>query len=883
VTTLSTAPTVLVYTGINGGNTVAYSTNGINWTGSGRAGQGNQCYGVDFGNNLWVLGGESQTASYSTNAINWTALPSNPVRTVSCILYANKIWVAGGGYNGNSFAYSVDAITWTYCGGLIYANSTVRLAYNNNVFVSVGNNGSNNIAYSVGGITWTGMAYPGLNNTTSSLLYNTNTKTWIVGGNAVAYSTDAVNWTNFPGTNGILGGIKDMDNNGNLLVAGASSGSSLAYSMNGTNWTTFISGIFTGGIFGINYSSTANVWNIGVSGANIFSYSSNGITWTGLGTGPFTNGFAQQIASGQPTVTPPPIVWYSTGGGSYPLSYSTNGTMWTLQNFAGCTAVGSGFNNLSYNGTVAVGTYYNGNIWYSSNFTTWTSTLMSSTTIGIVNNNCSAYGNGVFVFGGNGNCIVYSSNGINWTFIPNRPFTNAVNYLSYHAYLNIFMAVGNGGSNTVAYSSNGVNWTGYTTGQGITLPVAGSSTSNIIVANLNNTLAYTTGGVGTAFTTCPSLPSGFSGSNSITGLSFVNNLFFAGCQNGFTYTLAYSTNGINWTGAVLGTLLNNMGYTYGFNYSPTSGLYVACGQNGNCILYSTNAVNWTTAANSANNINTTFGGTASFAVVADTAQFVPSATVTSVTFQGTTPIATTLSWSGSNYIGVYITSNGTTSPATSPSSPLYVAGALTTSYTFTGMTSGTSYTFYVYPVNAAGIPTSASVVASPGQYNVSGSVTTMTSTPPSSFVTVSTGQGGNTMAYTTNGVNWTSAAFKFGIQGASAAYNPTTGIWVVGGGSGTVMAYSTNAVSWSAITTGALLTGYTWGIAVNPAQNVWCAAVQTPNAMMYSADAYNWSLVPNGGTVLGANGQAMEYSSTQDLWVAGGQRNLLAYSKDGYN
>ena len=69
--------------------------------------------------------------------------------------------------------------------------------------------------------------------------------------------------------------------------------------------------------------------------------------------------------------------------------------------------------------------------------------------------------------------------------------------------------------------------------------------------------------------------------------------------------MAYSANGINWTGVVLGTLTNNLSYTYMISYSPLGKVYNAAGQGGNCMLYSTNAISWTTIILVGNCFNST--------------------------------------------------------------------------------------------------------------------------------------------------------------------------------------------------------------------------------------------------------------------------------------
>jgi hypothetical protein len=115
--------------GAAGGNSVAYCSDGITWTGLGihpfpLGGVGNG-YHVGFGysnntgvfvatgTNTGLVGGN--TLAYSTDGVTWTGLGYsvflNYARKVTYSI-TNKIWMVGG--NGsNVFAYSTNAVTWT--------------------------------------------------------------------------------------------------------------------------------------------------------------------------------------------------------------------------------------------------------------------------------------------------------------------------------------------------------------------------------------------------------------------------------------------------------------------------------------------------------------------------------------------------------------------------------------------------------------------------------------------------------------------------------------------------------------------------------------------------------------------------------------------------
>jgi hypothetical protein len=614
---------------------------------------------------VWYsTGAGNYPLSYSTNAINWTvqnfAGCTNLGGYFQSCAYNGTVAV-GAYYNGN-ISYSSNFTNWTVTA---VSNTTIGVVamrypvYGNGVFVFGGNNtGTTNVIYSTNGSNWTAVTpkpfsyglgiarfNPYLNifmfsvsNTGNTLMYSSNAITWtgfgnLSGVNDIAFSTTsdmivlAVNFTLYYCTNnigltltpcpsppsGFNGGnsrISGLNFLNGLFLAGGNKDTvnntyNIAYSSNGINWTGTLlttASYAQTGIYNFGYTSNAGgIYHAVGDGGNCVMYSTNALNWSTCYANTPSTTFSGQACFVIPTnLPPPPPMWLSSSGLSgKSLAYSTNAVNWTAFAAGGGIDAQGGMDTLQYNGSIWVGKTGNGTLQYcsNSNGTNWTfaTTGSTSTFNGTNTPTWLAYGKGCWVCGGasgNGNTLAYSANGVTWTGLGKLvPFNANSNSVIFNAYLGVFMTTGNGGANTYGYSSNGIHWTGFSTA-GV-LKIVASSTTNMIVASINNTLSYTTGGLGSAFTTCPSLPTGFS-NNSITGLGFANNLFFAGCQNGFTYTLAYSANGINWTGVVLSTLTNNLAYTYAFNYSPLGKVYNAAGQGGNCMLYSTDAINWTT-------------------------------------------------------------------------------------------------------------------------------------------------------------------------------------------------------------------------------------------------------------------------------------------------
>jgi hypothetical protein len=131
----------------NGGNSLARSTDGINWSycGAGLFSTGANCvaYGKDgSGNGLWVAVGSSGIASTtgnsiatSTDGITWTGRGATSLRSPGVgVAYGkdgsgNGLWVAVGGYNANTIATSTDGINWTSRGSTTFTLIGQCVAY----------------------------------------------------------------------------------------------------------------------------------------------------------------------------------------------------------------------------------------------------------------------------------------------------------------------------------------------------------------------------------------------------------------------------------------------------------------------------------------------------------------------------------------------------------------------------------------------------------------------------------------------------------------------------------------------------------------------------------------------------------------------------------
>jgi hypothetical protein len=141
-------------------NKIAYSYDGIGWTGSTSGNNlftsGGWCVASN-GTSRWVAGGEgANTLAYSSDGIGWTGLGKTIFTSqCRCVAWNGTIWVAGG-VGLNSIAYSSDGIGWTGSTGgnnLFTAGPCLGVAWNGTMWVA-GGQGQPNLVYSYDGINW---------------------------------------------------------------------------------------------------------------------------------------------------------------------------------------------------------------------------------------------------------------------------------------------------------------------------------------------------------------------------------------------------------------------------------------------------------------------------------------------------------------------------------------------------------------------------------------------------------------------------------------------------------------------------------------------------------------------------------------------------------
>jgi hypothetical protein len=542
----------------SGGNSVASSPDGINWTGS-----------VPFSTlgsdicwigNKWVItannGGGTPIISYNTNpsglgtwtTSNTTLFTTSTAGEQSVSLAWNGQILIASGVGGNTFAYSADGISWTGLGSLIYTAGTrlyPKSLWNGRLFINgyAQGNQANLFATSTNGTNWIGQGniiFPydiGANSRRMNSITFQKNMTILSASTGFYYSLDGINW--------------------NLLTITASSTNSGWASYNGRTWLAL----------NRNASSNCFISNDGINWklittSTIFSAATN-LYWAR------DRWFITSTAFGSTTST---------------ISYSYDGATWIPTNTTIFT--GGYANSVYYNGSIyiATGTGTNNSIGYSYDGINWVGLGKS-----IANQVVYAYWNGTLWIGGasDTNTLSYSYNGINWTGLGRQIFSGQANRFVNNGVIQV--AVGVGG-NTIAYSYNGINWTGLglsifsSSGNDIcwngTLWIASGSGTNSVAYSYNG-INWT--GITNSYNNGWSLFTNYG----ITPIPFIQHPTLAFGSAG-TNSIAYSPDGITWTG--LGkTVFSTGGYCGYWNGS----IWLAGGQGGNTMAFSYDGINWT--------------------------------------------------------------------------------------------------------------------------------------------------------------------------------------------------------------------------------------------------------------------------------------------------
>jgi len=709
---------------------------------------------------------------------NWNDF-NNPAftQTVQSLAWNGSVWMATG-QGGNTLAYSYNGTTWIGLGNSVFSVSGNAVAWsgpqNNQLYLP----GARTLALGTGNAGTIAYAYAGTNN----VLYDlSNNWTWGItntGGSTTTLFAQA-NAAAWNGTTWIAVGTP---------VAGSVVGNTLAYSSiynttratintlgnAGNVWTGI--GNYTFSTAGNAVGWNGNVWVAAGQGGNSLAYSPNGFSWFGLGTNVFTTSATSVTWNGS--------YWLATGAGGNTLAYSPDGIIWQ--------GLGNGMFTTQANGAAWNGTYWvaagQGGNTLAVSWDTFTWAGLGSSYFTTLANAVATNPTGTMwvAAGQGGRTLMYSIDGIIWTVVNNSPFSTQGKSVTWNGK---FWVASGTGTNTLGYSSDGINWFG----QGSTL-LTTPGTAGSVVANQGvgsaliptNYTAPTTaaipmwvaGGIGTSNTLAFSF-------NGIVWTGIGSTTFSTQC-NGVAYspaglwvtagsgtnTLAYSTTGNTWTG--LGqNIFSNSGQSVAYN----GVMWVASGQGLNTLAYSYTGNVW---YGSGTSIFTTKGNGMAW-----------NGQLWVATGQGTNSLA--YSYDGVNWTGLGITVFSTAGQSVAWNGVMWMAagsGTNTLAYSFTGLT-WTGLGTTIFTATGYGI-------AWNGQ------------------LWVAVGTGTNAIAWSAFGIsNWTGIAASSAAVGyLTTAYWVTWSgqVWMVGGTAATgCTVYSPNGKTWFTSSNTTMDTAYAVG------------------------------------------------------------------------
>lgn len=369
------------------GHTLAYSRNGIDWTGLNAEIFSIQTNRVYHNGLFWIACGEgSNTLAYSTNGTTWNILKDNVFSDSAMSVISNKNTanldlnskILAFGQGNNTIAKSNNGINWTGAGASVFTQYAKNGFWNGSLWVVVGK-GTNTLATSTDGETWNGLGTSVFSLHGNDVVYGGNI--WVAVGNGInkfAYSSDGITWTKNSNTIFLSEGNK-VAYNGSLWVAVGKGGNTIATSTDGINWTGRGKTIFTAEGNGIVW--TGFKWIATGSGTNTIAYSTDGINWTGIGNTIFSlkgNGLSYNSE-----------LIVATGQGSNTIACSIDGINWIP---LGVDTFSQEGKNIDWNGTywIASGIGTSNTLAYSTNGFSWTGigkTIFTTQGNGISSNN----------------------------------------------------------------------------------------------------------------------------------------------------------------------------------------------------------------------------------------------------------------------------------------------------------------------------------------------------------------------------------------------------------------------------------------------------------------------------------------------------------------
>jgi len=419
--------------------TILTSADGTNWTVRTSA-TTKDLLGVAYGNGTYCVCGADGLMLTSTDMQTWVSWPTSSTNRFRGVAFGAGVFVAAEGafgFSANSRMFlSTNGADWSTGNSGNYPSfRNVTYGASAGRFVAVGGTDNGHIVTSTNGLDWTYSAYGGLE--LDGIVF-ANDKFVAVGANylgfhgQVATSPNGIEWTSRE--SGTTQALKSVCYGQGFFLAAGNNGT-MIYSQNGTTWedaspdiNVNFSGIAYGnGLFvavgtggAILTSVDADTWVSRTSG-NAVEYnavlfannqfvatgsegaiatSTNGSSWTDRSSG--TSAELRSVAYGNGVYV---------AGGSGAILTSSNGINWTQQSSLSAVA-------MVWSGDKFVGVNYlggNRGIVFSTNGLLWTLISLPTGPLDI------AYGNGVYLAVFGLSPIYRSTDGTNWSAIPNSP------------------------------------------------------------------------------------------------------------------------------------------------------------------------------------------------------------------------------------------------------------------------------------------------------------------------------------------------------------------------------------------------------------------------------------------------------------------------------
>lgn len=458
-----------------GTNSLAYSSDGVNWTGLGTSifttGRS-----LAWNGSVWVATGDgTNTLAYSSDGSNWTGLGATIFTGGNSVAWGGRFVAAGG----NTLAYSDNGMTWSSISTVL--DTAVAVAWNGSKWLA---GGGSDVATSSDGLIWS---------KTSNIISNINAigaaaSNWVVTGDTTSYSTDGVNWT--PSGSNIQGfalanreALRGLPSLPNPFLPVYAVGITMFRTTNGSTWAP-VSEPFTGTISCMAWNGS--MWVAGGAGTYQVAYSTNGLSWTPVTITDMISALSVAWGLGR---------WIACGASRIGFTHATSpdGINWTP-----VLASGSGFFPAQANGIawaenvwVAVGAGIGAGIVFSIDAYNWIAQQSPAFSVG----RCVANNGDFWIAGGDyaASTLAYSYDGAVWVGLGNSVFSSTVRGIAWGN--NLWVAVGSG-INSIAFSYDGISWIGigtsiFTNGLSVTY----NGTQWFATGNGANTIATSFDGV----------------------------------------------------------------------------------------------------------------------------------------------------------------------------------------------------------------------------------------------------------------------------------------------------------------------------------------------------------------------------------------------------